>query len=182
LRDGLQFFEDVAESEALATSVDSCDGVVMVPALTGLGAPWWDESARGLIVGITRGTTRAHITRAALESICHQVNDVIVTMEKDRNEKLGELRIDGGAAANNSMVQFQSDISGMEVVRPENLETTALGAACLAGLGVGLWSRQRLSELWQVEKKFIPGMDSQAVSMHIDNWQRAVERAKGWAV
>ena len=182
LRDGLQFFEDVAESEALVTSVDSCDGVVMVPALTGLGAPWWDESARGLIVGITRGTTRAHITRAALESICHQVNDVIVSMEKDRNEKLGELRVDGGAAANNFMVQFQSDISGMEVVRSENLETTALGAACLAGLGVGLWSREHLSELWQVEGKFTPAMDSQAVSTHVDNWQRAVERAKGWAV
>ena len=182
LRDGLQFFEDAAESEALATSVDSCDGVVMVPALTGLGAPYWDESARGLIVGITRGTTRAHITRAALESICHQVNDVIVTMEKDRNEKLSELRIDGGATANNFMVQFQSDISGIDIIRPKNLETTALGAACLAGLGVGLWSRDHLSELWQVEKKFTPTMDSQAGNTHIDNWQRAVERAKGWAV
>jgi glycerol kinase len=182
LRDGLQFFEDARQSEALATSVDSCEGVVMVPALTGLGAPYWDDSARGLIIGMTRGTTRAHITRAALESICYQVNDVIASMERDREEKLGELRVDGGATANNFMVQFQSDISGIDIIRPENLETTALGAACLAGLGVGLWSRERLSEQWQVEKKFSPAMDSQAVSAHIDNWRRAVERAKSWVV
>lgn len=181
LRDGLQFFEDAAESEALATSVDSCDGVVMVPALTGLGAPYWDESARGLIIGITRGTTRAHITRAALESICHQVNDVIITMEKDRHEKLAELRIDGGATANNFLVQFQSDISAMDVIRPTNLESTAFGAACLAGLGAGLWTQQQLSEQWQVDRKFTPAMDSGTVSVHIDNWRRAVERAKNWA-
>ena len=181
LRDGLQFFEDAAESEALATSVDSCDGVVMVPALTGLGAPYWDESARGLIIGITRGTTRAHITRVALESICHQVNDVITTMEKDCNEKLGELRIDGGATANNFLVQFQSDISAMDVIRPGNLETTALGAACLAGLGVGLWSQEQLSEHWQVERRFTPAMDPGTVSVHVDNWTRAVERARNWA-
>ena len=181
LRDGLQFFEDAAESEALATSVDSCDGVVMVPALTGLGAPYWDESARGLIIGITRGTTRAHITRAALESICHQVNDVIITMEKDRHEKLGELRIDGGATANNFLVQFQSDISAMDVIRPINLETTAFGAACLAALGVGLWTQEQLSEQWQVEREFTPAMDSGTVGVHIDNWRRAVERAKNWA-
>ncbi len=181
LRDGLQFFEDAAESEALATSVDSCDGVVMVPALTGLGAPYWDESARGLIIGITRGTTRAHITRAALESICHQVNDVIITMERDRHEKLGELRIDGGATANNFLVQFQSDISAMDVIRPKNLESTAFGAACLAGLGAGLWTQQQLSEQWQVDRKFTPAMDSGTVSVHIDNWRRAVERAKNWA-
>lgn len=181
LRDGLQFFEDAAESEALATSVDSCDGVVMVPALTGLGAPYWDESARGLIIGITRGTTRAHITRAALESICHQVNDVIITMERDRHEKLGELRIDGGATANNFLVQFQSDISAIDVIRPKNLESTAFGAACLAGLGAGLWTQQQLSEQWQVDRKFTPAMDSGTVSVHIDNWRRAVERAKNWA-
>jgi glycerol kinase len=181
LRDGLQFLEDATESEALATSVDSCEGVVMVPALTGLGAPYWDENARGLIIGMTRGTTRAHITRAALESICYQVNDVIVTMEKDRDGKLGELRIDGGATANNFMVQFQSDISGVDVVRPENIETTALGAACLAGLAVGLWSREYLSGQWQIDRKFTPQMDSRTVATHIDNWQRAVERAMHWA-
>ena len=180
LRDGLQFLEDATESEALATSVDSCEGVVMVPALTGLGAPYWDENARGLIIGMTRGTTRAHITRAALESICYQVNDVIVTMEKDRDGKLGELRIDGGATANNFMVQFQSDISGVEVIRPENIETTALGAACLAGLAVGLWSREYLSGQWQIDRKFTPQMDSRTVATHIDNWQRAVERAMHW--
>ena len=153
----------------------------MVPALTGLGAPYWDENARGLIIGMTRGTTRAHITRAALESICYQVNDVIVTMEKDRDGKLGELRIDGGATANNFMVQFQSDISGVDVIRPENIETTALGAACLAGLAVGLWSREYLSGQWQVDRKFTPQMDSRTVATHIDNWQRAVERAMHWA-
>ena len=181
LRDGLQFFEDAAESEALAASVDSSDGVVMVPALTGLGAPWWDESARGLIIGITRGTTRAHITRAVLESICYQVNDVIKTMEKDRNSRITGLRVDGGATANNFMVQFQADISGIDVVRPAYLETTALGAACLAGLAVGLWTQEQLSGKWAVERTFVAAMGRETASQHLHNWQRAVERARGWA-
>ena len=182
LRDGLQFFADAADSEALATSVDSCDGVVMVPALTGLGAPYWDERARGLIVGITRGTTRAHITRAALESICYQVNDLINTMEKDRNSNITALRIDGGATANNFMVQFQADISGIDILRPVNMETTVLGAACLAGLGAGMWTQAQLTDKWEVEKRFVPAMDAQVVNSHITNWQRAVERARNWVI
>jgi glycerol kinase len=180
LRDGLQFFSDESESEALATSVDDCDGVVVVPALTGLGAPHWDEHARGTILGITRGTTRAHITRAALEGICYQVNDVIDTMVKDRNEAITELRVDGGATANNFMVQFQADISGIDVIRPANLETTALGAAYLAGLGAGLWTMEQLSGKWAIGKTFKPVMDRASLLKHLRQWQKGVQRAKHW--
>ena len=180
LRDGLQFFSDESESEALATSVDDCDGVVVVPALTGLGAPHWDEHARGTILGITRGTTRAHITRAALEGICYQVNDVIDTMVKDRNEAITEMRVDGGATVNNFMVQFQADISGIDVIRPVNLETTALGAAYLAGLGAGLWTRAQLAGKWAIEKTFEPVMDRASLARHLQQWQKGVQRAKNW--
>lgn len=180
LRDGLQFFSDTADSEALATSVDSSGGVVFVPALTGLGAPYWDDSARGTIVGITRGTTHAHITRAALESICCQVNDVLEAMMKECSDRITELRIDGGAAANDFMVQFQSDISRIDVIRPSNMETTALGAAYLAGLGTGLWKQAQLSGKWMIEKRFTPAMDQQTVARHLDDWARAVERSKNW--
>ena len=180
LRDGLKFFKDSAESETLATSIDSTDGVVVVPALTGLGAPHWDPDARGTIVGITRGTTSAHITRAALESICHQVNDVLSTMIKDRGTPLNQLRVDGGATANNFMVQFQSNISSINVDRPTNLETTALGAAYLAGLGIGMWKMDELQLKWKIDKTFNPNMSEEDVKTHTSNWLKAVERAKNW--
>ncbi len=180
LRDGLKFFKDSAESETLATSVDSTNGVVVVPALTGLGAPHWDSDARGTIVGITRGTTSAHITRAALESICYQVNDVLSTMIKDRGTPLNQLRVDGGATANNFMVQFQSDISTIEVNRPTNLETTALGAAYLAGLGVGIWKMEELQSKWEIDKTFKPTMGKEDTQEHNARWLKAVERAKNW--
>lgn len=181
LRDGLKFFKDSAESETLATSIDSTDGVVVVPALTGLGAPHWDPDARGTIIGITRGTTSAHITRAALESICHQVNDVLSTMIKDRGTPLNQLRVDGGATANNFMVQFQSNISSIDVDRPTNLETTALGAAYLAGLGIGLWQMEELQSKWKIDKIFRPNMSREEAEKHTSNWLKAVERSKNWA-
>lgn len=182
LRDGLGFFSDAQESEELAASVEDNGGVYFVPALTGLGAPYWDQSARGMIVGITRGTTKAHITRAALEAIGHQVNDVLETMAKDRGGAMKELRIDGGAVANDLLVQFQADIAGVDVLRPANLETTALGAAFLAGLGLGLWSMETLETKWEKEHTFQPQMDQKQASSLKKQWQRAIERSKGWIV
>jgi len=181
LRDGLKFFKDAAESETLATSINSTDGVVMVPALTGLGAPHWDPDARGTIVGITRGTTSAHITRAALESICYQVNDVLSTMSKDKGSDIQELRVDGGATANNFMVQFQSSISFINVLRPTNHETTALGAAYLAGLGIGLWQMDELKTKWKIDKIFTPNMSREGANTHNELWLKAVDRSKKWA-
>jgi len=181
LRDGLKFFKDSAESEALATSINSTDGVVVVPALTGLGAPHWDPDARGTILGITRGTTSAHITRAALESICYQVNDVLSTMIKDKGSDIRELRVDGGATANNFMVQFQSNISSIDVLRPINHETTALGAAYLAGLGVKLWKMDKLKTKWKIDVKFTPNMSKEDANTHNELWLKAVDRSKSWA-
>ncbi len=181
LRDGLKFFKDAAESEALATSIESTDGVVVVPALTGLGAPHWDPDARGTIVGITRGTTSAHITRAALESICYQVNDVLSTMSKDKGSNIQELRVDGGATANNFLLQFQSNISSIDVLRPINHETTALGAAYLAGLGVGLWQINELKTKWKIDTKFSPNMSKEDANIHNELWLKAVDRSKKWA-
>ncbi len=154
LRDGLIFFEQAADSEKLAGSVADNGGVYFVPALTGLGAPHWDPHARGAIFGITRGTSRAHVTRAALESICFQVDDLLQILAADSNEPVSQLRIDGGAAVNNLLVQFQADISAIEVVRPANLETTALGAAYLAGIAAGLWTIGELNEKWRIDRSF----------------------------
>ena len=180
LRDGLEFFKDAAESESMAGQVDDSGGVVFVPSLTGLGAPHWDPYARGSIFGITRGTTKAHITRAALESICFQVNDVIETMKLDSGELIPELRVDGGAAANNLMVQFQSDISGIDLVRSTNVETTALGAAYLAGLAVGLWKIEDLQKTWKVEQVFKPQVKKEDTEKLKARWYKAVERTKNW--
>ena len=182
LRDGLQFFQFAEESEALAGSVADNGGVYFVPALTGLGAPHWDQDARGTILGITRGTNRAHITRAALESIGFQVNDVLTAMAKDMSHEIRQLRVDGGAVANDLLVQFQADISGIEVIRPLNLETTALGAAYLAGLGTGLWNMEELQSKWEVENTFNPGMEETQRSTLKSTWSRAVERAKAWDI
>ncbi|HEX7583825.1 MAG TPA: glycerol kinase GlpK [Prolixibacteraceae bacterium] len=180
LRDGLEFFKDAAESEVLAKQVEDSGGVVFVPSLTGLGAPHWDPYARGSIFGITRGTTKAHVTRAALESICFQVNEVIETMKKDSGESIPELRIDGGAAANNLMLQFQSDISEIDLVRSTNVETTALGVAYLAGLAVGLWKIEELQEKWQVDQVFDPSINTEETEKLKARWSKAVERTKHW--
>jgi glycerol kinase len=182
LRDGLQIIEHSSEVEALATSVTSSDGVVFVPAFTGLGAPYWDAYARGAIVGMTRGSTKAHIAHAALESIAYQTTDVLTAMQNDASILLRELRVDGGAACNNFLMQFQADILGVVVVRPVVTETTALGAAYLAGLAVGFWSSQHeIAAQWQVERQFVPLMSQDERLQRLELWHRAVERARSWA-
>ena len=182
LRDGLGLIATAAESEAVAASVPSSAGVYVVPAFVGLGAPHWDPLARGIIVGISRGTTRAHLVRAALEAIAFQTRDVIETMESECGLILPELRADGGAAANDLLMQIQADILGREVVRPAVTETTALGAAYLAGLAVGFWKGQdELASNWRVDKRFEPRMEASQREELYQGWKRAVERAKGWA-
>jgi glycerol kinase len=181
LRDGLMVFKQASESEALANSVSDNGGVYFVPALTGLGAPHWDSNARGAIFGITRGTTHAHLARAALESIAFQVDELLQTMTLDCGVAITQLRIDGGAANNNLMVQFQADISNINIDRPENLETTALGAAYLAGLAVGFWKIEELKQSWRVNQAFTPNMPSEQVDKLKHFWQKAVERSKNWA-
>ena len=180
LRDGMELFKAASSSESLAKTVEDNGGVVFVPALTGLGAPHWDPTARGSIFGITRGTTKAHLTRAALESIAYQVDDVLSTMEKDTSEAITQLRVDGGATANDLLVQFQADISGLEVIRPVNLETTALGAAYLAGLAVGVWNIGSLKQKWQVDQTFIQELDEDQIKQLKSQWQKGVARAKNW--
>ena len=182
LRDGLEFFQSSKEVERLAASVLDSGDVYLVPAFTGLGAPYWDADARGAVVGITRGTTRAHIARAALESIAFQSAELLEAMQKDSRQPLAELRVDGGAAANDLLMQFQADLLGVPVVRPRVLETTALGAAYLAGLTVNLWkSREELAAHWQVEKRFEPQMSSPQRQKRMARWREAVSRARGWA-
>ncbi|GMQ27962.1 glycerol kinase GlpK [Algoriphagus confluentis] len=181
LRDGMEMFGHAKETEKLASSLADNDGVYFVPALAGLGAPHWDQNARGAFFGITRGTTIAHMTRAALEAIAYQVHDVLKAMEKDSGKPTQELRVDGGATANNFLMQFQADILGCEIKRPEIIETTAIGAAFLAGLAVGFWkSREELQDLWQSEKEFHPQMESSKRDKLVHFWNKAVERAKNW--
>ncbi len=181
LRDGLGIIKDAGETEALARSLASNDGVYFVPALAGLGAPHWDAYARGSISGITRGTTRAHLARAALESMCYQTRDVASAMERDSGITLKEMRADGGAVTNSFLMQFQSDILGVAVEVPSITETTALGAAYLAGLAVGFWKdRRELEEKWKVGSRYEPQMNEEKrVRLH-GRWLKAVERAKGW--
>ncbi|HYE91384.1 MAG TPA: FGGY-family carbohydrate kinase, partial [Terriglobales bacterium] len=153
-----------------------------VPAFVGLGAPYWDMYARGTMVGLTRGTTRAHLVRAALEAIAYQSRDVLEAMAADAGVPIGALRVDGGATANDFLCQFQADILGVPVLRPAVIETTALGAAYLAGLGAGLWpSLDALAGRWSVERTFNPGMDAAGRADLYDGWRRAVERARDWA-
>jgi glycerol kinase len=181
LRDGLGFFKSSFEIEALANSVLDSGDVFIVPAFTGLGAPHWDPEARGSIFGLTRGTTRAHIARAALESIAFQSADVLEAMQKDSGKALKELRVDGGATANDLLMQFQADILGVPVVRPKVLETTALGAAYLAGLTVDLWkSRDEIAAQWQVERRFEPRMDAARREELMARWREAVRRSLKW--
>jgi glycerol kinase len=182
LRDELGLFANAADSADLAASVPDSNGVYVVPAFVGLGAPHWDPHARGAILGLTRGAGRAHITRATLESIAYQVRDVADAMEQDAGTKLTELRVDGGAAANDVLMQMQADILGCEVVRPAVLETTALGAAYLAGLATGFWKdREDVANGWREERRFSPAMSEERREEMYAGWKRAVERAKGWA-
>jgi glycerol kinase len=179
LRDGLGLIARARESEALATSVDDTGGAYFVPAFVGLGAPYWDMYARGTITGLTRGTTRAHLVRAALEAIAYQSRDVLEAMATDAGVAIDALRVDGGATANDFLCQFQADIMGVTVLRPAVIETTALGAAYLAGLGVGLWpSLDALASRWTVERTFTPGMPAGRREELYDGWRRAVARAR----
>lgn len=181
LRDGLGIIRSSNEVEALALSVKSSEGVYLVPAFVGLGAPYWDSYARGTIIGMTRGTTSAHIARAALESIAFQSAEVLEAMRKDSSVDLRELRVDGGASNNNYLMQFQADILGAPVVRPKVTETTALGAAYLAGLAVGFWQNQaEISEQWQVDRRFEPEMSVDERESRMTTWKRAVQRSTAW--
>lgn len=181
LRDGLELFKKASETEKLATSLEDNDHVYFVPALSGLGAPHWDQDARGAFFGITRGTTIAHMTRAALEAIAYQVYDVLKAMEKDSGKPTQELRVDGGATANNFLMQFQADLLDCEIKRPKIIETTAIGAAFLAGLAVGFWkSRKELQELWTADQSFQPEMPVEKREQLIHFWHKAVGRSKGW--
>jgi len=181
LRDGLGIIARPADVEALAASEPDHGGVYFVPAFTGLGGPHWDAYARGTIVGLSRGTTKGHIARAALESIAFQSAELLLAMQQDANVPLRELRVDGGATANDLLMQFQADLLGVPVVRPKVTETTALGAAYLAGLGVGFWSSlEELERNWQVERRFEPAMSRDAAAARMAEWARAVDRARGW--
>ena len=183
LRDGLQVIGHSAESEALAASVPDTGGVYFVPAFVGLGAPHWDMYARGTILGITRGTTKAHLVRAALEAIAYQSREVLGAALADAGLRLEELRVDGGATANNLLMQFQADVLGTAVVRPVVKETTALGAAYLAGLAVGYWkSREEIARNWAADRRFLPAMDAGRREELFAGWRRAVARAAGWAL
>lgn len=182
LRDEMKLISTAAESEGIAKSVASTDGVYVVPAFVGLGAPYWDQYARGAVMGLTRGTGRAHIVRATLESIAYQTRDVVDAMKADSGLDLPALRVDGGAVANDFLMQFQADILGVPVQRPAVTETTALGAAYLAGLAVGYWqSQDEIAQKWRVESTFEPQMsDDQRESLY-KGWQKAVERSMAWA-
>ena len=167
--------------EALAAQVPDTGGMYLVPTFAGLGAPHWDQYARGIMVGLTRGTTKAHIARAALDGIAYQVADILQAMQNDAKIRLKELRVDGGACANNLLMQFQADVLGVPVVRPKVAETTALGAAYLAGLAVGYWKNQKeIASQWQKDRDFRPTIKAPARKRLIAGWARALERAKEW--
>jgi glycerol kinase len=182
LRDGLGIIKSSSEIESLAASVPDNGGVSFVPALTGLGAPYWDPHARGTIVGLTRGTTAGHIARATLDAIACQTRDVLEAMAFDTLSPLQELKVDGGAAANDLLLQIQADLLGIPIVRPRNLETTALGAAFFAGLGSGIWQdRAEIARTWQIDRRFEPSISSDERDTRYHNWKRAVERSLEWA-
>ena len=183
LRDGLQLFENASETQVMAESVPDSGGVFVVPAFVGLGAPYWDPYARGTIVGLTRDTNRNHIVRASLEAVAYQSAEVLSSIAKDTGTSIKELRIDGGAAANDFLCQFQADILGLNVTRPQILETTAMGAAFLAGLAVGVWPDQAaIRNLWQEEKTFVADISRENADQKMKTWRRAVERSKDWIV
>jgi glycerol kinase len=183
LRDGLGLIGRSSDIEPLAASVPDNGGVYLVPAFAGLGAPHWDPYARGLLVGMTRGTNAGHVARAALESIAYQVDDLLAAVQRDSGIALSELRVDGGAAANDGLLQFQADLLGVPVVRPVVTETTALGAAYLAGLAVGFWpSLESLARQWQVERRFEPSMRPAEADRLRERWREAVRRSAGWVL
>ena len=182
LRDGLQMIQKASDIEALAASVPDTGDVYLVPAFAGLGAPDWDGQARGLLIGMTRGTTRAHIARAALEAIAWQVADVFQAMAKDSGLALTELRVDGGASQNNLLMQMQANALGVPVVRSSVTETTALGAAYLAGLATGFWSSAaEISEQWAQDRRFEPTMKAADREAGLARWRQAVARSRAWA-
>jgi len=182
LRDGLGIIERSEDVGPLAASVPDSGGVHFVPALAGLGAPYWDPHARGTIVGLTRGATRAHLARATLEAIAFQSAELLAAMAADSGVALAELRVDGGATANDLLMQIQADLVGVPVVRPRVTETTALGAAYLAGLAVGFWSgEEEIAGLWARDRVFEPRIDRDLAGSRLAEWRRAVERSRGWA-
>jgi glycerol kinase len=181
LRDGLHIIQHSSEIESLARHVPNSEGVYVVPAFAGLGAPYWEQHARGTIVGLTRGSNTSHIARAALDSIAYQTRDVLKAMEADSGIPIRELRVDGGATVNNLLMQFQSDILDVNVVRPEIIETTALGAAYLAGLAVGFWrSPEDISNYWVADKTYSPVMGQDERDGLVKGWNRAVKAAIAW--
>ena len=182
LRDELKIIENAAETEGIAQSIQSTGGVYLVPAFTGLGAPWWDMYSRGTLIGMTRGTGRAHIVRAALEAIAYQSADLMDAMIADCGKRPESLQVDGGASANSFLMQFQADITGIPVIRPRVLETTALGAALLAGLGAGIYSSlEETTKIWQKDLEFTPRMDDATRLLNLKGWHKAVERSLNWA-
>jgi glycerol kinase len=181
LRDGLGIIQQSSEVEALASRVQDTGGVYLVPAFVGLGAPYWDPYARGTLVGMTRGTTAAHLARAALEAIAYQSRDLLGAMEADSGLRLSELRVDGGASRNDLLMQFQADLLGRPVLHPRVTETTALGAAYLAGVGAGVTDKQEITERWAVGQRFEPRMPEAERERLYKGWKRAVERARAWA-
>jgi glycerol kinase len=182
LRDGLGMIEHAREIEPLARSVDDSGGVMLVPALTGLGAPYWDPFARGLMIGLSRATTKAHVAHAALESIALSVADVVTCMEQDAGVRLGRLRVDGGASSNDLLMQMQADVLGLRVERPVVLETTSLGAALLAGLSTGFFADQAaVDRARRVERVFEPRLPEEARTRLLTRWRNAVERSRDWA-
>jgi glycerol kinase len=181
LRDGLGIISSAAEAGPLAASVPDSGGVFLVPAFVGLGAPHWDPYARGAIFGLTRGSDRAQLVRAAVESMAYQTRDVVEAMERDAGHKLSELRVDGGASAMDVLCQFQADLLGIPVRRPRQTETTALGAAFLAGLGAGVWSDADLAGLWKLDHEFEPHMSRDQADELQARWRRAVDRSRAWA-
>ncbi|MDY7579956.1 glycerol kinase GlpK [Herbaspirillum sp. RTI4] len=182
LRDGLGIIHNASEIEALGRSVPNSDGVYLVPAFVGLGAPHWNARARGTMFGLTRGTTSAHVARAALDSIAYQSHDVLKAMEADLGYKINELRVDGGAAANDLLMQFQSDILGVDVIRPKITETTALGAAYLAGLAVGYWKDiEEIQGQWELDHRFTRGLEASETKTLLNGWKRAINASKVWA-
>jgi glycerol kinase len=180
LRDGLGIIASASDAGPVAASVPDAGGVFLVPAFVGLGAPHWDPYARGTIVGLTRGTTRAHLVRAAVEAMAYQTRDVVEAMEKDTGRKLTELRVDGGAAVMDLLCQLQADLLGIPVRRPRQTETTALGAAFLAGLGAGIWAEADLARLWKLDREFEPGMSRDQADSMQSRWRRAVGRSLQW--
>ncbi|MFL0266609.1 glycerol kinase GlpK [Candidatus Clostridium radicumherbarum] len=182
LRDELKIVEKASDSESFAEAVEDTNGVYVVPAFVGLGAPYWDQYARGTIVGLTRGAKKEHLIRATLESLAYQTNDVLKAMEEDSGIKLEALKVDGGACANNFLMQFQSDILGVQVDRPEVIETTALGAAYLAGLAVGYWKdKEDITKNWAISRSFAPDMNAAKREELLEGWHKAVDRSLGWA-